>query len=131
MVKDRDLIAGMLALQADIISADQLARASASLATDESASLVDTLLALGFIGQVWLARDGDLGRDVALKELRPEQSRNTVAWSRFVEEARITGQLEHPGIVPIYELSTGAEGQEPFYTMRFIRGNTLHEAIQD
>jgi eukaryotic-like serine/threonine-protein kinase len=87
--------------------------------------------AKGGIGQVWIARDGDLGREVALKELRPEQGKNPNAWSRFVEEARITGQLEHPGIVPVYELSTRPADGKPFYTMRFIRGKTLNEAIRD
>ncbi len=87
--------------------------------------------AKGGIGQVWIARDGDLGREVALKELRPEQGKNPNAWSRFIEEARITGQLEHPGIVPVYELSTRPADGKPFYTMRFIRGKTLSEAVRD
>jgi tetratricopeptide (TPR) repeat protein len=87
--------------------------------------------AKGGIGQVWIARDGDLGREVALKELRPEQGKNPNAWSRFIEEARITGQLEHPGIVPVYELSTRPADGKPFYTMRFIRGKTLNEAVSD
>ena len=87
--------------------------------------------ARGGIGQVWLARDGDLGREVALKELRPEQGRNATAWNRFVEEARITGQLEHPGIVPVYELAVRPDDGKPFYTMRFIRGRTLNQAARD
>jgi hypothetical protein len=62
------------------------------------------LHATGGIGQVWLARDASLGRDVALKELRPERADNPLAWARFLKEAQVTGQLEHPGIVPIYEL---------------------------
>src|SRR6185436_10215001 len=57
----------------------------------------------GGMGRVWVARDTDLDRDVALKELRPEQVHNEVALARFLREARITGQLEHPGIVPVYE----------------------------
>ncbi len=84
--------------------------------------------AKGGIGQVWLARDGDLGRDVALKELRSERSGDPAVLSRFVEEAKITGQLEHPGIVPVYELSKHSQNQQPFYTMRFVRGRTLSEA---
>src|SRR5438270_788061 len=59
----------------------------------------------GGIGQVWLARDNDLGREVALKELRPDRAGNPALVSRFVEEAKVTGQLEHPGIVPVYELA--------------------------
>jgi serine/threonine protein kinase len=86
------------------------------------------LHAEGGIGRVWLARDADLGRDVALKELRPERAANPAAWSRFLEEARITGQLEHPGIVPVYELARKADESKPFYTMRFVRGRTLAEA---
>jgi serine/threonine-protein kinase len=89
------------------------------------------LHARGGIGQVWLARDGDLGRDVALKELRPERVNNPDAWARFLEEARITGQLEHPGIVPVYELKRRGSDQQSYYTMRFIRGRTLSEAIHD
>ncbi len=87
------------------------------------------LHAMGGIGQVWLARDPALGREVALKELRPEQAHNESAWARFLEEARITGQLEHPGIVPVYELTRRSEMDLPFYTMRFLKGGTLRDAI--
>lgn len=87
------------------------------------------LHAKGGIGQVWLARDADLGREVALKELRPERAENPSAWARFLDEARITGQLEHPGIVPVYELARRPADQQPFYTMRFVKGRTLGEAI--
>jgi serine/threonine-protein kinase len=89
------------------------------------------LHAKGGIGQVWLALDGDLGRPVALKELRPERADNQALWARFLEEAKITGQLEHPGIVPVYELARRSEDGYPFYTMRFIGGRTLAEAIRE
>jgi serine/threonine-protein kinase len=86
--------------------------------------------ATGGIGRVWLAHDTAMGRSVALKELRPERAGEHATVERFVKEARITGQLEHPGIVPIYELAHRPEGGEPFYTMRFIRGRTLAAAIR-
>jgi tRNA A-37 threonylcarbamoyl transferase component Bud32 len=86
------------------------------------------LHAQGGIGQVWLAHDGDLGRDVALKEPREDRAGHPAIRARFIEEARITGQLQHPGIVPVYELVQSAEGQQPFYTMRFVRGRTLSDA---
>lgn len=89
------------------------------------------LHATGGVGRVWLARDGDLGRDIALKELRPENANVAVLWTRFVREARITGQLEHPGIVPVYELGRRPDNQQPFYTMRFVKGRTLTRAAQD
>jgi tRNA A-37 threonylcarbamoyl transferase component Bud32 len=85
----------------------------------------------GGLGRVWLAYDADLGRDVALKELRPERADSPAVRARFLEEAQIAGQLEHPGIVPVYELARPAEGGQPFYTMRFLRGRTLHEASKD
>jgi serine/threonine-protein kinase len=84
--------------------------------------------AQGGIGQVWLARDGVLGREVALKELRPEHADRPEAWARFLAEARITGQLEHPGVVPVYELAQRPGDDRPFYAMRFVRGRTLSEA---
>ncbi|HWE36980.1 MAG TPA: serine/threonine-protein kinase [Isosphaeraceae bacterium] len=89
------------------------------------------LHARGGIGQVWLARDGSLGREVALKELRPEKAESPGVSARFLYEAKVTGQLEHPGIVPVYELADAADGRGPYYTMRFIRGKTLSEAIRD
>jgi WD40 repeat protein len=86
------------------------------------------LAGTGGIGRVWLVRDGNLGREVALKELRPDRA-DPSYWARFVREAQVTGQLEHPGIVPIYELGRRPEDNQPFYTMRFVRGRTLKEAI--
>jgi PAS domain S-box-containing protein len=89
------------------------------------------LHATGGIGRVWLARDRNLGRDVALKELRPEKADQRAHWTRFLQEARITGQLEHPGIVPVYEVGRRPDSQQPFYTMRFVKGRTLSEAAQE
>ncbi|HKQ60247.1 MAG TPA: serine/threonine-protein kinase [Candidatus Polarisedimenticolaceae bacterium] len=83
----------------------------------------------GGLGQVWLARDTTLDREVAFKEIRPERAEHPNVWARFVREAKITGGLEHPSIVPIYELSRRGDTGRPFYTMRFIRGRTLREAI--
>jgi len=88
------------------------------------------LHATGGIGRVWLAYDSDLGREVALKELRPERSQNQGFSNRFLHEAQITGQLEHPGIVPVYELTRRSDDRQPFYTMRFIKGRTLSDAIR-
>jgi eukaryotic-like serine/threonine-protein kinase len=85
------------------------------------------LHAKGGMGRVWLARDASLGRQIALKELRPDQADNSVVCSRFLYEAKITAQLEHPGIVPVYELG---EREAPYYTMRFVKGRTLSETIR-
>jgi serine/threonine-protein kinase len=87
------------------------------------------LHATGGIGRVWLARDASLGRDVALKELRPERAGQPALWARFLREAQVTGQLEHPSIVPVYEVGRRPD-EQPFYTMRFVRGRTLAEAAR-
>jgi serine/threonine-protein kinase len=88
------------------------------------------LHATGGIGRVWVARDADLNRDVALKELRPERAGNPAAAFRFLREAQVTGQLEHPGVVPVYELARRTEDGQPFYAMRFVHGRTLTDALR-
>jgi serine/threonine-protein kinase len=88
------------------------------------------LHATGGIGCVWLAHDSDLGRDVALKELRPEHAEHATFGARFLQEAQITGQLEHPAIVPVYSLVRSRDGRQPFYTMRFVKGRTLSGAAR-
>ena len=89
------------------------------------------LHAVGGIGQVWLVHDNELGRDLALKELRAERAANPALTARFLREARITGMLQHPGIVPVYELVPGnAADEPPFYTMRFVQGRTLTDAAR-
>jgi serine/threonine-protein kinase len=86
--------------------------------------------AQGGLGQVSLAEDKDLRRPVAVKEIRAEWADDAVARQRFIREAEITGQLEHPGIVPIYALGQDAQGR-PYYAMRFVKGRTLAEALAD
>src|SRR5581483_8519737 len=86
------------------------------------------LHAAGGIGRVWLAHDDHLGRDVALKELRPDMAESRAHRKRFVQEARVTGQLEHPSIVPVYELTEQPGNRQPFYIMRFVQGRTFSEA---
>jgi eukaryotic-like serine/threonine-protein kinase len=82
--------------------------------------------ARGGLGLVSIARDIELGREVALKEMK-EYADDAGHRGRFVREAEITGGLEHPGIVPVYGLGQYADGR-PYYAMRFIRGETLQEA---
>jgi serine/threonine protein kinase len=85
--------------------------------------------ARGGLGEVFVARDTELNRDVALKEIQDRYADEPRYRSRFEYEAEITGGLEHPGIVPVYGLGHTADGR-PFYAMRFIRGNSLKEAIR-
>jgi serine/threonine-protein kinase len=83
----------------------------------------------GGLGKVSVARDRELSRDVALKEIKPEYAHNAQAQARFLCEAEITGALEHPGVVPVYGLGRHADGR-PYYAMRFVQGNSLQQAIE-
>jgi serine/threonine protein kinase len=84
--------------------------------------------AKGGLGMVYVAHDTELNRDVALKEIQDRHADNKESRSRFLLEAEITGGLEHPSIVPVYGLGQYADGR-PFYAMRFIRGDSLKDAI--
>src|SRR5262249_55115353 len=88
------------------------------------------LIGQGGMGEVHLCRDDRIGRDVAMKVVRalgpsgpPDQEH------RFLREARVQGQLEHPAIVPVYDLGRDPEGT-PLFTMKRVNGGTL-EAIVD
>lgn len=84
----------------------------------------------GGLGQVWLATDPALKREIALKRIRPGKDGSRDAQLRLIKEAQITGQLEHPNIIPVYELEHADNRGRPFYTMKFLRGKTLQEKIQ-
>lgn len=96
-----------------------------------SAELRFTLLrphAHGGLGEVYVAHDAELKREVALKRIRDARLDTPENRARFILEAEVTGGLEHPGIVPVYSLGTSDDGR-PFYAMRFIKGESLKQAI--
>ena len=84
----------------------------------------------GGLGRLMIAQDGELNREIALKEILPAFADDQENRRRFVREAEITGNLEHPGIVPVYSLGEFADGR-PYYAMRLIRGVDLRMAIED
>lgn len=86
--------------------------------------------ARGGLGEVFLAYDHQLKREVALKEILSERSNSTSNRTRFLAEAEITSKLEHPGIVPVYSFGTHADGR-PFYAMRFVEGNSFRASIEE
>ncbi len=87
-----------------------------------------TLHATGGMGQVWRAHDPDLDREVAMKVLLPDRVHDRHLRERFLLEARVMGQLSHPGIPPVHVLGQDERGA-PYYVMKFIDGRTLEEAI--
>jgi tetratricopeptide (TPR) repeat protein/tRNA A-37 threonylcarbamoyl transferase component Bud32 len=86
--------------------------------------------ARGGLGEVFVALDEEVHREVALKRMQPRHADDPEVLRRFLREAEITAQLEHPGIVPVYGVVRDADGQ-PCYAMRFIQGDSLDEAIQE
>jgi serine/threonine protein kinase/tetratricopeptide (TPR) repeat protein len=85
--------------------------------------------AKGALGEVHVAFDEELHREVALKRMQGQYARDADSRRRFVLEAEITGRLEHPGVVPVHGLIQNSDN-EPCYAMRFIQGDTLKEAIE-
>jgi serine/threonine protein kinase len=78
----------------------------------------------GGVGVVHHGYDPDLGRDLAIKVLQERGQADPEQVRRFVAEARIAGQLQHPGVVPVYELGSFADGR-PYFTMKLVQGQTL------
>lgn len=92
--------------------------------------IVKREFARGGMGVIWVALDTSVGREVALKELLPpkmgedHESESPELIERFLREAKVTGQLEHPNIVPVYEIARRDDGTV-FYSMKLVRGRTM------
>jgi serine/threonine-protein kinase len=84
--------------------------------------------ARGGLGEVFVAEDLELHRNIALKQMQQRHADDRTSRGRFLLEAEITGGLEHPGIVPVYGLGCYPDGR-PFYAMRLIKGESLKEAL--
>jgi len=130
-IADLDVDASMVHMSSarDI---DVLATSTVSAGTRSSSGLRFTILrphAKGGLGQVSVALDEELNREVAFKEIQDSHADDAVSRSRFLLEAEVTGGLEHPGIVPVYGLGKYGNGR-PFYAMRFVKGDSLQAAIK-
>ncbi|MFN9719427.1 MAG: protein kinase domain-containing protein [Planctomycetota bacterium] len=91
---------------------------------------LDGEIARGGMGAILKGRDTDLGRDLAIKVLLDQHKDKPEVVQRFVEEAQIGGQLQHPGIAPIYELGQFAD-KRPFFAMKLVKGETLSKLLGD
>ncbi len=87
------------------------------------------LLGRGGMGEVFLCSDAVIGRQVAMKRILRGVDGDPDAHRRFLREARVQGQLEHPAIVPVYELSRGEDGRT-YFTMKRIKGESLLDVLQ-
>jgi len=96
----------------------------------ESRFRLDGEIARGGMGAILKGRDTDLGRDLAIKVLLDQHKDKPEVVQRFIEEAQIGGQLQHPGIAPIYELGQFPD-KRPFFAMKLVKGETLSKLLAD
>lgn len=102
---------------------------SSLMTTNEGRFVDQGIIAKGGMGSVHIAFDTVLMRKVAQKFLDQSQENDSGIVQQFIEEARITGQLDHPNVVPVHELAVGESGQL-FFTMKYIDGETYGERIR-
>jgi serine/threonine-protein kinase len=110
-------------------SAAETAAASAPSSPERRGYERDREIARGGMGVIVKAFDRELTRDVALKVLRDELGSDAKLVRRFVEEARITARLDHPGIVPVYQIGADERGR-PYFAMRLVRGRDLRRILE-
>src|SRR4029077_17484222 len=87
------------------------------------------LLREGGMGEVRLCKDQRIGREIAMKVVRPGVGSRSDARARFEREARVQGQLEHPRVVPVYDLGIPPDGSA-FFPMKGVRGETLEQVVE-
>ncbi len=87
-------------------------------------------IARGGMGAILKGRDPDLGRELAVKVLLDGHRDNPDLVRRFVEEAQIAGQLQHPGVVPVYEMGQFADAR-PYFSMKMVKGHTLAAVLAE
>lgn len=100
----------------------------AAFPTPDDRYVLHTPIARGGMGEVFAARDRALSREVAVKVLREDLKDRPFVAGRFVDEARITGRLQHPGIPPVHDLGTLRDGR-PYIAMKLIKGRTLADLL--
>ncbi len=117
--------------RADTLAGDDAPPASAPLQSDDLDERYRDAgrLGRGGMGEVRLCHDARIGRDVALKVIRDDRAAKSRARTRFYKEAQVQGQLEHPAVVPVYDLGETAGGRA-YFTMKRVGGRTLSEIIR-
>jgi tetratricopeptide (TPR) repeat protein/serine/threonine protein kinase len=90
---------------------------------------VDQFLAKGGMGEVWRVLDGDFDRPLALKVLQEQYRGRTDLEERFLREARLTGQLQHPGIPPVQQMGLLPDGR-PYFIMKLVKGQSLRQLLR-
>ncbi len=109
---------------AELVNVPQREGTAAAGVNRAGRNLLYEELGHGGMGVVRRGRDPDLGRDLAVKLLLPRWQGDAVLERRFVEEAQVGGQLQHPGTVPVYEMGRTGDGC-PYFSMKLVKGQTL------
>jgi serine/threonine protein kinase/Leucine-rich repeat (LRR) protein len=109
---------------------DPIVRTSPETRQSDSRYQFHGEIARGGMGAIIKGRDTDLGRDLAIKVLLEEHKEKPEAIQRFIEEAQIGGQLQHPGVAPVYELGQFTD-KRPFFSMKLVKGQTLARLLAD
>ncbi|MCA9598684.1 MAG: serine/threonine protein kinase [Myxococcales bacterium] len=89
---------------------------------------MDRLLGQGGMGEVRLCSDSFIGREVAMKVIKKGHGSFTATRARFLREARVQGQLEHPSVVPVYDIGLAEDGQT-YFTMKRVKGHTIEQIL--
>lgn len=113
---------------AETLTADYVGESKLAVHAPAPKYTTTQLLGRGGMGEVALATDRDLRREVAIKSIIRADDRHALA--RFIEEAQVTGQLEHPNIVPIHELGLD-RAKQPFLVMKRVQGRDLAAVLDD
>jgi tetratricopeptide (TPR) repeat protein/tRNA A-37 threonylcarbamoyl transferase component Bud32 len=106
------------------------ARATLPMGEGAGRNLLYEEIGRGGMGRVLRGRDPELGRDLAVKVLHERFKDDPQVQRRFVEEAQVGGQLQHPGVVPVYELGRFPD-RRPYFTMKLVKGQTLAELLHE
>ena len=93
--------------------------------------ILESQLAEGGMGLISAVYDQDLKRTLVMKVMRPDQIAEPQVVKEFVDEARITAQLQHPNIVPVHDIGVDDTGDAPFYTMKLVEGESLLQIIDE
>jgi hypothetical protein len=101
----------------------------ATLGASVAGYTVESVAGRGGMGVVYRARDADLDRTVALKVIAPELAREDGFRARFVREARVTAQIDHPNVIPVYD--AGEDGGRLYIAMRWVEGSDLGRLIHE
>jgi len=135
-IKQKETVSGTFVSSSSLIVKSRTVRPSGatSMVTMSPADAPDyellNVIGEGGMGVVYAARQSSIARTVALKMLKGEDSKNAAQREKFISEAVVTGELDHPNIVPIYDLGANNDGAL-FYSMKRVKGTPWNKVLKD